>query len=588
MTQSTADKVLAAWAQRVHTAPKQRGTAWRGISPLRSDAKATTSFVLRLDGPEHGAWKDWPTDRSGSLYELARELGVELPTVGSAPSTKRVYADLDAYAEAHGVTADVFTAAGWQETTHRDRRALMLMTATGKRWRYLDGNNPKYWHEPGYTRCWYGLKRAVDMATKDSLPLVLCNGEASTVVAQAYGIPACAMTGGENRLPDYMLTELQQVWTGDILLAYDCDDKGRATAQAVQAQLSNSRIIDLELENNGDLADLTRLWGKDTMKELMRRSRTVKTASVMLEDLYDDYIGRLNGVTVSPGKPLQIPFDSWRRFEGFADTMSPGKLMGIAGASGGGKTTMISTLSDLWAQAGEGGLWYGPEYDEQEMVIRRVGRYGGATPTQVRQHLLYLHDLQTNGPDGQLKGQLMDVNLMKRSQQIAQQLKSWTGKTQYFHSTRYLDQTLEAMGRAIQQRREAGEEVTYAVFDYAQLLRAEGVSRSEQAYEQALGLIKDFVMAHHIVGVVGSQVTKAATGEARDGGVIASHQTNWIREDKFNLIVTISLQYEEDARGNLVKTNRGLVNIAKNNDGLTGTLKMIANFRQFIWEDRAW
>ena len=588
MTQSTADKVLVAWSQRVAKAPKQRGNMWRGISPLRADATSAGSFVLRLDGPEHGVWKDFPSDRSGSLYTLARELGVELPELGSAPTTKRAYADLAAYADAHGVSSDVFTAAGWQETTHRGRRALLFTTGTGQRWRYLDGDNPKYWHDTGYTRCWYGLTRAVAMATAASLPLVLCNGEASTVVAQHYGIPACAMTGGENRLPDDLLAELLAAWSGQILLAYDCDDKGRSTAAAVQAQLPSSRIIDLELDTAGDLADLTRLWGHDTMKELLRRFRTVKTAAVMLEDLYDDYIGRLNGLTIDPGKLLQIPFESWRKFEGFADTMSPGKLMGVAGASGGGKTTMISTLSDLWSQAGEGGLWYGPEYDEQEMVMRRVGRYGGATPTQVRRHLLYLHDLAANGSDGQIKGELMDVNLMKRSQQIAQQLKNWPGRTQYFHATRYLDQTLETMGRAIQQRREAGELVTYVVFDYAQLLRAQDASRSEQAYEMALGLIKDFVMQHHIVGVVGSQVTKAATGGAREGGVIDSHQANWIREDKFNLIVTISLQYEQDARGNLVKTNRGIINIAKNNDGLTGTLKMIANFRQLIWEDRGW
>lgn len=587
---STADLVLDAWRSRVAHPPKHEsrfGNVWRGISPRRTSADNRSGFVLKITGPEHGTWKDFPANEGGSLYQLARELGVPLPQTGAAPSTKRLYADLSEYASAHGVTASVFAAAGWQDTTYQKRPALLIPTATGPRWRFVDGNEPPYKHETGYKRCWYGLDRAITVATRNNLPIVICNGEASTVVAQHFGVPACAITSGENRLPDDLLAQLNEAWQGDILLTYDCDDKGRLVAADVQSQLERSKVIDLELDNHGDLADFCRLWQQDTMKELMRRSRKVRTASVVLEDLFDDYISMLDGAE-QDGKPLQIPFASWRRFEGFADVMSPGKLMAIMGASGQGKTSLESTLADLWAMDGEGGLWFGPEYDEHEMVMRRVQRYGGASSTQVRRHKLFMYDIMRNVPEDQVRGECMPADLMRKSKQIAQQLKEWPGRTEYFHSTLHLEDMLERMGRSIDNRREAGELVTYAVFDYAQILRSRDVNGADNAYEYCVGLIKKFVMDYRIVGVVGSQVTKQATGESRAGNVISSHQANWIRDDKFNLIATINLQYEQDARGNEVKTNRGIINIAKNNDGMTGTVKMIANFKQLIWLDKSW
>jgi len=584
----TSDRVLSAWAQRVHKAPKQRGNAWRGISPLRSDANNTSGFVLLISGPEHGAWKDYPSGRSGSLYSLARELGVPLPTKAPAAETKRGYDDLEDYARAHGVAASVFLSANWREVEHHGRRALAIPTQNGTRWRFIDGNNPPYINSPGYAACWYGLNRAIEIAKRDDLPLVLCNGEASTVVAQSVRIPACATTGGENSLADRLLDELMAAWQGEVVLAYDCDDTGRTAAVKVQAQVKGAKIVDLAMDNHGDLADFVRLWGADAKSELMRRARRVKSASVMLDDNVEEYVEFLTAGQIMEGKPLAFPLSSFHRLQGFAHVVSPGKLVGIVAPSGHGKTSMLETITDKLNLAGEGGLYYGPEWSDAEMLARRVQRYGGASLTQVELHKLYMRDVANDVPTDQSTGVLIERDLVNRSLQIAQTIKQWRGRVEYYRPQRYLEDLLETMSRGIERRRESGESVTFVTFDYAQILNVKDVTNSDNAYEFAVGLIKDFVIQNHIVGFVGSQVTKTATGEARNNNVIGAHQANWLREDKFNLFITLNLQTEKDARGDDVLTNRAYANIAKNSTGQRGTVKLLADFPRLTWKEQSW
>jgi len=584
---TTAEKVIEAWRLRTSKPIRQRGQYWRGPSPLRGDSDST-GFVLHITGDEHGAWKDFVSGRSGSLYTLAREMGVPLPTVTATADTKRGYDSLADYAQAHGVSAEVFEAAGWQETTHNNRPALAYPTANGTRWRFIDGNSPAYINPVGYNGCWYGLRRAVDMATKDKLPLVLCNGEPSTVVAQHYGIPACAITSGEKRLPDSLLAELTTAWAGDVLLCYDCDDTGRRVAGEVQAQLEGSKIVDLAMDNHGDLADFCRLWGKDALGELMRRGKRVKDASVMIHTLVDDYVATLDGSLIMEGKPIIIPFKSWHRMGGFAHIISPGKVMGIMAPSGNGKTAALETMADLLLQRGDGGIYYGPEWSDDEMFARRVQRYGGITLPQLELHRLFMRDVMAGVPDDKNSGILLSPDDLRKSKQLAQKVSQWPGKIEYFRPKLYLEEILDGMSASIEKRRENGELVTFVTFDYVQVLRVRDVTTNDNAYEFALGLIEKFAIDNKVVCIVGSQVTKRATGDVLSGQTLKANQAQYLRDDKFKLLVSFTLQYEDDVYGNKVRTNRAKVDIQKNNMGLTGELRMIADFKHLTWRDESW
>lgn len=267
---STAERVLAALAS-YDLKPEHEAGKYRCNSPLRPGSNSH-AFTLIIHDGEHGAYMDHVSEDSGTLYELAAHLGIDLPASPrqSIASTKRVYSGLGDYAQAHGVGVEIFKAAGWSETTYQDRPALAFTTQTGSRHRFLDGDKPTYKSPMGYERCWYGLKRAVQLATETQQPLVICNGEASTVAAQHYSLAACAVTGGEPAtLPPALLAELQASYSGDICIAFDCLDKGVEAAPVLAEQLRssgyNARAVDLRLSKGGDVADFCHLHGAETV-----------------------------------------------------------------------------------------------------------------------------------------------------------------------------------------------------------------------------------------------------------------------------------------------------------------------------------
>lgn len=275
---TTGEKVLAALGG--YKLREDGAGKWRCNSPLRIGSDSQ-SFAVTINGDmEHGAYKDFVSGESGSLYELAEKLNIEVPRAAVA-DTKRGYAGLDDYATAHGVEAGVYAAAGWQECKAKDRDgkerpALSIPTQTGTRYRFTDGEKPPYHSPGGFKRCWYGLRRAMDMAKADNKPLVFCNGEASVVAAQHHGIPAVAIAGGSERIPDDLLAELRKSWNGDMVIAMDCDPQGKAATAKYQEQLPAAKIADLGLSAHGDLADFAALFGQDATGELVKRAVKVE------------------------------------------------------------------------------------------------------------------------------------------------------------------------------------------------------------------------------------------------------------------------------------------------------------------------
>ena len=586
---STANKVIDQWERTTGKSPERSGNQYRGISPLRHDADNPTAFVLTVNSDEHGAWIDHVSGESGSLYELARRMGVDLPKVTEVGDSSRAYQSLADYASGHGVDESVFLNAGWAQVMKDDRPALAFPTNNGTRWRFIDGAKPKYINPTGYSPCWYGLERAVVKAKANDLPLVLCNGEASTVVAQHYGVPAACVTSGEKRLSDALLADLRGVWDGSVLLAYDCDKTGAKTAEDVHEQVPNSTIIDLQLSAGGDLADFCALFRDGAMLELENRFRLLqRTGDLEINSQTDLLIDFIRAKTAIQGTSVVFPFKSFHKFSGFAHVVPPGHLVGVVAPSAGGKTSFLDTVADILAMRGLHGFYYGPEWSAMEMLQRRIQRYGGASFTQFQLHRTWLEEQQRGVPERQREGRPLTAELAAASEKIASRIKLWPGETTMFKPTMYLEALLERMGRMLERRRQAGKDVTYVIWDYAQILKSEEAKSSDNKYEAAIELIKQFTMDYNIVGFVGSQVTKSATSDAMEGKNIGAHQASYITEQKFNLFVTLRIVYERDQDGNPVKTNRGKAVIAKNNVGLTGEVRLKTDFAHLTWLDETW
>lgn len=271
---STADKVLTALQQ--FDIRDERNGKYRCNSPLRPGSNSH-GFSLRIEGPEHGAYFDHVTEERGSLYDLAKLLNITLPVSSPVQNTKRRYDGLEEYARSHGIEPQVLEAWHWRETRHKNRPALEIPTRTGTRWRFLDGKKPYYISEVNYQRCWYGLNAAVIELVKHGQPLVICNGEISTIAAQRHNLAAVAMTGGEkSEIPAALLAELRGKLADaeklTIILAMDCDAAGRKAGRGIERQLRDEGLdataVDLALSSGGDLADFCMLHTDSTRTAL--------------------------------------------------------------------------------------------------------------------------------------------------------------------------------------------------------------------------------------------------------------------------------------------------------------------------------
>lgn len=248
-------------------------------SPFR-EGSDSSGFMVNW---KEGVYNDF-AGTGGTLRQLAEKLNIPVPANGQrhpVVDTLREYRDLADYAAAHGAPVEAFTKAGWQDTTHTSRKALSFPLIGGTKYRYIDGHKPKFTGK-GIHKPWYGLKGAPALASKQAMkdaPLVICNGEPSVVVAQWFGIPAVCVAGGEGAIPDNRMAELNAAWSGPLVVALDCDAKGRASQAAIVQQFDPKRIktVDLGLGNKGDLADFCKLYGADSWAELMSRAKFVIT-----------------------------------------------------------------------------------------------------------------------------------------------------------------------------------------------------------------------------------------------------------------------------------------------------------------------
>lgn len=282
---NTGERVLAHLAS--YSLKHEANGEWRCNSPLRPGSNSH-AFTLRIDADgEKGAWTDHAGGESGSLYDLAERLGIEIIRVQNArkpiESSERAYKNLAEYAAFKGVPEEIFIHAKWsRETiptlcplTKKNRPALEFPSQGGIRYRFVDGAKPKFKSKSGYKACWYGLKAATDFARAHKLPLILCNGEPSVIVALHFKVPACAIGGGEHpTIPSALLDELKASWTGEIWIALDCDKAGRdaaaGKAKILRAAGYTVTVLDLMLGEKGDLADFCKLHTDATMDALLK------------------------------------------------------------------------------------------------------------------------------------------------------------------------------------------------------------------------------------------------------------------------------------------------------------------------------
>lgn len=363
---NTAEKVLAALA--AFEVKDRGGGRYQSNSPLRPGSNSHAFSLVISDG-EHGAYKDFVSGESGSLYDLAKRLGVD--TGKETQSTKRPYSGMAEYARSHGVPADKLAAAGWREVVIEGRPAIEFPTRGGRRWRFLDGQKPHYKSERGYSSCWYGLDgqlmvKVFARAAQGHIdPVVICNGEISTLAARAAGLPACCVTAGEKAIPAHLLEEFAGMIDKDIpiLIALDCDPAGRQAAALIMRQLVaagyNARAVDLGLGAGGDLADFCMLYEAENAGAVIDALLALPTLAAPTQP--DTSAPERNWRIVHASELKNLPRVSWLIDNEIPET----GLTVLFGASGAGKSFLALDYALKIAQrvsvvyiAAEGELGY--------------------------------------------------------------------------------------------------------------------------------------------------------------------------------------------------------------------------------------
>jgi hypothetical protein len=550
---STADKVLEACPQL----KRQRDGSYRGASPYRPGSDSN-GFTLIIHDGEHGAWKDFAREgEQGSLYDLARHLNIETPKGDrvQVENSKTPYEDLADYAKRHYSTLEVFKAAGWRDADYYGKKAIAFEAATGTRVRILEGSekdlkNPYRWvGDAENENCWYGLARALRMANEKALPLVLCNGEASTVVAQSIGIPAFSCVGGEGSASEKMLSELNHEWNGQIYIALDCDEKGRLAADAMQKKLANSLILDLELSDKGDLADFVGLHRDLAMKGLHRiadkltqenqESQAELIEFVSSHELLSQFHQFVWEDPSLFGRVIKMPFESMRRSGGFAELITTKKVWLIGNVSGGGKTIFSESLCDGWNWLGYNVLYIGDEWTAMEMTARRLLR---ANPTNLK--LEYMDFLRfVDGSRDFSDAEYQALSLAARQVRTAKGQTFYMQTSTKFKGVVFLEDIMESVSRKLDTLRAIGIRIDIIVLDYLSLYDTRGKANNIEEYK--VGVFKSYCKSLDVLGVTTSQVNKEAEDRVlHKGGFLTQHDLFWVRADKGNLISTMNRMYK--------------------------------------------
>lgn len=582
---TTLENVLRAIDALPHTKRKPYKDGYKMNNPFdsSSDSHSFCLFDIRADG-EGATYKYFAsngTESSGTLYDLAKKLNVEI--VGNrqiVQSSKRQYENIEDYAKSHGVSVEYLNQCLWTETTYQNRPALQFKTSGGLRYRFLDNGANKYTSESGYAICWYGLDDAIKRANENNYDyIVLCNGEISTLSAKFRNIPAFCKTSGESALPDNLLAELNQKWSGRIIIALDCDDTGRATSEKIQKQLNgNGVIVDLMLSDGGDLADFCLLNADDSLKNLIALVDKQNPKSELSGHYTDDnrsdkilqnVISELRGDVPIKQASFLFPIRELRKFGGFCELCETGKITLIAGGSGTGKTQFLETVNDILNRRGISGLWYGAEWRADEMLWRRIQRWSthlkslsDITYDDIRKHRLYLKNQQLGITDDENDGTPLNKNQWLSFQKTIDFLKTFSGTTEYFSDSQSLQSIFDNMMIAIERERRNNRDILYVIFDYVQLLKASSPDSSLNRYEYAFELVKSFASEANVHVFMTSQVNKTSQADIAAGKHLNMESAHFVRGDKANLFLTLNRQYYQYG-DSYIETPAFYLNVAK-------------------------
>lgn len=277
--------------------------------------------------------------------------------------------------------------------------------------------------------------------------------------------------------------------------------------------------------------------------------------------------------------PVQFPLRALHQFGGMARVVKPGKLIGIVGVSGGGKTSLLETCVDGLLKVHAPALVWSPEWTADEFVERAVQRNGGVSSSDLYMHEIFKDEYQRGIKDG-VGVELTEAQITSATAAV-RILRSYTDEVGYldmpFLTLGYLQAAIDATLKSIDFKPRV------LIIDYIQLFHAMETNQDLTMYNLLLR-IKAICQQHGLVGIIASQVTKTSSKDAVNGKLLDAYDARYVNDDAFNLFVTINPEYNEVTGERLYSA---VLNVAKNSMGKRGKVRVAVDWERLLFSDEA-
>lgn len=313
---------------------------------------------------------------------------------------------------------------------------------------------------------------------------------------------------------------------------------------------------------------------------IIRRVSLFADLSLRLFD--DDYVPDV--------PPVIFPLRCLHGLGGQARVTQAGKIIGVVGSSGSGKTSALETIADALVEADIPVWMWTPEWTPDEMAERAVQRHGGPT-----QDAIYLHEidkwrtLRMGQPSNQAH-RLTEAQ-MDTAAAAMSKMRAWSTDIAFMENTLLtVHEMAEVMAAA---RSVVTPYPRVFIVDYVQLLKANEVDeRDDTSMYNLVQRFKSLCVYHGLIGMLSTQTTKEQAsmnikqGEfkgttvlnvsknsrgskgrvrigsdpqrlriidavhsnqvfASDNHYLGSQAGRFINDDAFNLFITLNPEYED-------------------------------------------
>jgi replicative DNA helicase len=299
---------------------------------------------------------------------------------------------------------------------------------------------------------------------------------------------------------------------------------------------------------------------------------------------YLDQLVDMESVNENP--PIPFPLRVLHPFGGMTQYIKPGKLIGLVGVSGGGKTSCLETMIDGWLCFNVPCLVWSPEWEADEFIERAVQRYGGPSMADVYAHQVYKQEVK-NGITSGGAGKAISHEQITQASDALDILKGWS------EEVGYIDEPMLSISQLQAQLDETLKTLSFKprvlAVDYAQLLHALEADKNVTMYS-LLMRIKAICRQYGLVGLIASQVTKSGAKEAAGGDLLDGLAARFVNDDAFNLFITINPDREMTVADNGKKpTGRFLpsavLNITKSSMGMKGKVRVAVDWERLMFAD---